>query len=56
MLDERTKGRTESYDEMGDVGADPRWDKFANFHEYLLEAFPLTQVFPPPIPLLWFVD
>lgn len=30
---------------MGDVGEDPRWDKFAKFHDYLLEAFPLTSVF-----------
>ena len=34
--------RTESYDQMGPVGVDPRWDVFAAFHTYLLKAFPLT--------------
>lgn len=29
---------------MGEVGEDPRWDKFAGFHDYLAKAFPLTQV------------
>ncbi|EIM87284.1 carboxypeptidase S [Stereum hirsutum FP-91666 SS1] len=33
---------TESYDAMGEVGEDPRWDKFADFHDYLAKAFPLT--------------
>ncbi|KAG6910025.1 hypothetical protein DXG01_013749 [Tephrocybe rancida] len=33
---------TESYDDMGAVGDDPRWDAFAPFHEYLLSAFPLV--------------
>jgi Gly-Xaa carboxypeptidase len=32
---------TESYDEMGEIGEDPRWDAFAPFHTYLQEAFPL---------------
>ncbi|KAG6866575.1 hypothetical protein C0991_002060 [Blastosporella zonata] len=33
---------TESYDDMGAVGEDPRWDAFAPFHDYLLGAFPLV--------------
>lgn len=33
---------TESYDKMDDVGVDPRWDVFGDFHAYLLEAFPLV--------------
>ncbi|KAF7977114.1 hypothetical protein HWV62_4719 [Athelia sp. TMB] len=32
---------TESYDLMAPVGVDPRWEAFAPFHEYLLQAFPL---------------
>jgi len=36
---------TESYDEMGDVGADPRWEVFQPLHDYLLGAFPLVSVF-----------
>ncbi|CAA7262813.1 unnamed protein product [Cyclocybe aegerita] len=33
---------TESFDDMGDVGVDPRWDAFKPFHEYLFSAFPLV--------------
>ena len=33
---------TESFDDMGKVGEDPRWDIFADFHAYLREAFPLV--------------
>ncbi|KAG2364099.1 hypothetical protein BDR07DRAFT_1482813 [Suillus spraguei] len=33
---------TESYDQMGPVGTDPRWEKFGAFHDYLLKAFPLV--------------
>ncbi|KAG6821197.1 hypothetical protein H0H93_004017 [Arthromyces matolae] len=33
---------TESYDDMGPVGEDPRWNAFGPFHDYLLEAFPLV--------------
>jgi Gly-Xaa carboxypeptidase len=32
---------TESYDEMGAIGEDPRWEAFAPFHTYLHGAFPL---------------
>ncbi|KAJ7155550.1 hypothetical protein C8R43DRAFT_884619 [Mycena crocata] len=33
---------TEVFDAMPPVGQDPRWDVFAPFHDYLLEAFPLV--------------
>ncbi|KAI6117457.1 carboxypeptidase S [Pisolithus croceorrhizus] len=33
---------TESYDSLGPVGTDPRWDKFYAFHAYLQKAFPLV--------------
>ncbi|KAG5645625.1 hypothetical protein DXG03_005616 [Asterophora parasitica] len=33
---------TESYDDLGPVGDDPRWDAFGPFHDYLLGAFPLV--------------
>jgi hypothetical protein len=32
---------TESYDQMDDVGVDPRWEAFQPFHDYLFESFPL---------------
>jgi Gly-Xaa carboxypeptidase len=31
---------TESFDDMGPVGEDPRWDVFAKFHEYLEKTYP----------------
>ncbi|GBE86580.1 Carboxypeptidase S [Sparassis crispa] len=31
---------TPSFDEMLDVGVDPRWEVFGPFHDYLLGAFP----------------
>ncbi|TAQ84480.1 hypothetical protein B7494_g7200 [Chlorociboria aeruginascens] len=33
---------TESFDDMGEVGQDPRWDIFKDLHAYLAEAFPLV--------------
>jgi Gly-Xaa carboxypeptidase len=33
---------TESFDDMGKVGEDERWDIFEDFHAYLEEAFPLV--------------
>ncbi|KAI0034441.1 hypothetical protein K488DRAFT_77198 [Vararia minispora EC-137] len=33
---------TESFDTMGAVGEDERWEVFGPFHEYLLQAFPLV--------------
>ncbi|KAI9064054.1 carboxypeptidase S [Trametes sanguinea] len=31
---------TQSYDKMGPVGEDPRWEVFGPFHDYLLKSFP----------------
>lgn len=36
--------RTETYDQMGELGMDSRWDKFANFHQYLSQVFPQVYV------------
>jgi len=33
---------TESYDKMGPVGVDERWEAFKPFHDYLHQSFPLT--------------
>ncbi|KDQ31776.1 hypothetical protein PLEOSDRAFT_48855 [Pleurotus ostreatus PC15] len=33
---------TETFDAMGPVGSDNRWDVFGAFHDYLRAAFPLT--------------
>ncbi|RDB23324.1 Carboxypeptidase S [Hypsizygus marmoreus] len=33
---------TESFDDLGPVGKDRRWDVFAPFHEYLLGTYPLV--------------
>jgi Gly-Xaa carboxypeptidase len=33
---------TQSYDDMGDVGTDPRWEIFYEFAEYLEKSFPLV--------------
>ncbi|KAJ2932620.1 hypothetical protein H1R20_g4468, partial [Candolleomyces eurysporus] len=33
---------TESFDDMGPVGQDPRWAAFEPFHEYLQTTFPLV--------------
>ena len=33
---------TESFDDMGKVGDDDRWDIFHVFHKYLNETFPLV--------------
>ena len=35
------KVKTESFDDLGVVGEDPRWEVFYNFHKYLLATFPL---------------
>jgi hypothetical protein len=34
--------RTESYDDMGPVDEDIRWNIFSTLHNYLLGAFPLV--------------
>jgi Gly-Xaa carboxypeptidase len=33
---------TESFDDMGKVGEDSRWDVFIEFHDYLKKIFPLV--------------
>jgi Gly-Xaa carboxypeptidase len=33
---------TESFDDMGPVGEDPRWNIFADLHANLKESFPLV--------------
>jgi Gly-Xaa carboxypeptidase len=33
---------TESFDDMGKVGDDDRWDIFVDFHAYLEKTFPLV--------------
>ncbi|KAL2255965.1 hypothetical protein VTK26DRAFT_2413 [Humicola hyalothermophila] len=33
--------KTESFDDLGPIGEDPRWDVFYAFHEYLEKTFPL---------------
>lgn len=32
---------TESYDGMGAIGEDPRWETFGPFHQYLEKVYPL---------------
>ena len=41
--------RTESFDNMDPVGVDARWEAFAPFHDYLVQAFPLTYVHGPSL-------
>lgn len=36
------KIQTQSFDDMGNVGADPRWDVFFSFADYLVQTFPLV--------------
>ncbi|KIK51550.1 hypothetical protein GYMLUDRAFT_181309 [Collybiopsis luxurians FD-317 M1] len=36
--------KTETFDDMGPVGEDPRWENRQLFHEYLQRTFPLVQV------------
>ncbi|KAJ5062488.1 hypothetical protein J3E74DRAFT_32895 [Bipolaris maydis] len=33
---------TQSYDDMGDIGTDPRWDVFYSFADYLSKTYPLA--------------
>ncbi|CAO2655698.1 Nn.00g045010.m01.CDS01 [Neocucurbitaria sp. VM-36] len=33
---------TQSFDDMGDVGSDPRWDIFYSFADYLSKTYPLV--------------
>jgi hypothetical protein len=39
---------TQSYDDMGLVGEDPRWGIFSEFHTYLQKTFPLMLVISDP--------
>lgn len=36
---------TESFDDMKEVGKDPRWDIFVDFHAYLKKTFPLVYAY-----------
>lgn len=36
------KIRTESFDDLGPIGDDERWEVFYGFHEYLVQTFPLV--------------
>ena len=36
---------TQSYDDLGPIGEDPRWEAFGPFHEYLFKAYPKMLVF-----------
>jgi Gly-Xaa carboxypeptidase len=35
------KVKSESFDDLGEIGKDPRWDVFYDFHKYLEATFPL---------------
>jgi hypothetical protein len=35
---------TESFDDMGLVGEDPRWDVFGEFHDYLEKTYPKVYI------------
>lgn len=41
-LSDAVKIPTQSFDDMGGVGADPRWDIFYSFADYLSKTYPLT--------------
>ena len=43
---------TESFDDMGPVGEDPRWDIFQEFHDYLEKTYPLMYSPSPRISFL----
>jgi len=38
----RLPRRTESFDNLGPIGEDKRWEVFGPFHDYLVQSFPLT--------------
>jgi Gly-Xaa carboxypeptidase len=40
LLSGAVQVRSESFDDLGEVGQDPRWDVFARFHDYLERSFP----------------
>ena len=37
---------TETFDDMGPVGEDPRWDLFQRFHDYLEQTYPSVYELP----------
>lgn len=39
-LSDAVKVKTESFDDLGAIGEDKRWDVFYGFHEYLEQTFP----------------
>ncbi|KAL2140428.1 hypothetical protein VTI28DRAFT_3811 [Corynascus sepedonium] len=39
-LSEAVQVKTESFDDLGVIGEDPRWDVFYNFHAFLEKTFP----------------
>ncbi|KAJ4371275.1 hypothetical protein N0V83_004492 [Neocucurbitaria cava] len=41
-LSEAVQIPTQSFDDMGDVGSDPRWDIFYSFADYLSKTYPLV--------------
>lgn len=41
-LSNAVKIPTQSFDDMGDIGVDPRWDIFYSFADYLAKTYPLT--------------
>lgn len=43
--DEYLPHRTESFDNAGPIGVDPRWERYQAFSDYLLDAFPTVYVF-----------
>jgi hypothetical protein len=43
---------TESFDDMGPVGEDPRWDVFQEFHDYLEKIYPKVYIPAPNLLLI----
>ncbi|KAF8309224.1 carboxypeptidase S [Clavulina sp. PMI_390] len=42
LLGDAVRIPTENFDDMKDIGIDPRWETFSDFHSYLSSAFPLV--------------
>ncbi|KAF8323709.1 Zn-dependent exopeptidase [Clavulina sp. PMI_390] len=42
LLGDAVRIPTENFDDMKDVGSDPRWEIFSDFHSYLSSSFPLV--------------
>ncbi|KUJ21139.1 carboxypeptidase S [Mollisia scopiformis] len=41
-LSNAVKIKTETFDDLGEIGVDKRWDVFYGFHDYLEKTFPLV--------------